>query len=808
MGKVNIIQSNFSSGELTPRIALGRMDIAKYANGSKRQENIELTVQGGARRRKGTRLVCETKASGAARLIEFTYNRDQSYMLEFGNGYVRFMRDRAPILSSTLPYEIASPYTTAMLSDISYVQGADTMFLVHPDVPPYRLQRFGDTSWQLLPVPFTAEPFAELGFLPTATLTLSALTIGAGRNFSAAGAFLQSDVGREIVAGSGVGLITAYVDVNNVTVTITSAFPVLSIASGVWRMTASPQGAIASSAKEPVGASVTLGAAINTTLDAPKVMGALSHDGVTTASVNVEAHGYATGNLIKISECRPVGYNGTFSVTVTGADNFTYVLAANPGVVTTLGYAARQTATVAAMNVWRPGDVGKFVRINDGLIKITSYTGAQTVTGTIQRSPTSVVPAIPNSWSLESSIWGGANGYPRAVTLHEQRLHLAGSPGFPQTLCGSRIGDYLNFELGVADDDAFSYELSTSQVAPIQHLAQSSRLLVFTASNEMTVRGGVEKPITPTNIQKKDESTAGTNSVRPVKIGNEIMFVQRAGRKLRSIGYRYDIDGFSAPDRTVFAEHITQSGITDIAFQQEPDALLFCVRADGQLAVCAYEVEQEVVGWGRWITQGLFQSVANIPTTTAEDVYVVVQRTINGAVKRFIEVFDANVSLDLAVSGTDVPEKTVWTGLTHLNGMQVQALADGAYMGIFTVAGGQITLPRAAFAVQIGLAYTALVETLQIEIAANGSSIQGQQINVNEVALRTLNTKAVVLNGIEIDPRKFGAALLDQPPPDFIGDIRIATFTDDIYKVKQVITQPYPLPFHLLDIVRVVTVNG
>lgn len=611
-----------------------------------------------------------------------------------------------------------------MLNDVGYVQGADTMFLVHPDVYPQRLQRFGDANWRLLPVPFSVEPFSELGISPATALTVSAITVGVGRNFQATGAFFASDVGRDIVAGSGLATVTAYVDANNVTCEIKSQYPGLVNASGSWTITVSPQATLTPGAVGPVG-------------------------------------------------------------TVT-------------------------TATLSAAG-WRAGteEVGKYIKVNGGLLKVTSYASSTILNVVVQQVLTSTVGAIPNSWSLERSIWGGVNGYPRAVTLNEQRLLLAGSPGFPQNLLGSRIGDYLNFELGTKDDDAFNYELTTSQVAPIQHLAQSRRLMVMSTSNEMSVRGGVEKPITPTSIQKNDESTSGSNGVRPVKIGNEIMFVQRAGKKIRACGYRYDIDGFASPDRTIFAEHISGTGIVGMAFQQEPDSMLFCPRADGQMAVCAYDTEQEVVGWGRWITQGLYESVANIPTTTAEDLYVITQRVIGGVTKRFVEVFDTAAALDLAYTGTAAsPGATVWTGLDYLNGMVVQVLADGAYMGEFTVAAGQITLPRKALAVQIGLSYTALVEPLQIELAANGTTIQGNAISVNEVVLRTLDTKAIVLNDVPIDPRRFGPALLDQPPPDFKGDIRVATFTDEIYKVKQVITQPYPLPFHLLNIIRSVTVNG
>lgn len=720
MAKAQPIQTNFTAGELSPRVN-SRIDIAKYNNGLKTGENLQFLVQGGARRRAGLRFVAETKNSAKrSRLIEFIFNREQSYMLEFGDLYMRVFKDGAPVLVLGVPYEIATPYTEAQLNDIAYVQGADTMFLAHPDVPVYRLQRFGDASWRLLPAPFSVEPFDEQGLTPALALTLSAATVGVGRNFNAVGAFLASDVGRDIVSGSGLATITAFVDVNNVTAEIKSAFSGIAIASGAWNITVSPQTSLTISAATPVGAAVT--------------------------------------------------------------------------------------ATLAAAG-WRAADVGKYLKVNGGLVKLTGFTSSTVMNGIIQQVLTSATAAIANSWTLNASVWNTVSKYPRAVTLHEQRLQLAGSPGFPQTLWGTRIGDVLNLELGSKDEDAYAYELSTSQIAPIQHLAQTSRLMVFTNFNEMSVRGGVEKPISPTTIQKKDESTAGSNGVRPVKVGNELLFVQRAGRKVRACGYRYDIDGFDSPDRTVFSEHITETGVVDMAFQQEPDALLSCVRADGQIASCTYETEQEVIAWGRWITDGLFESVASIPTATSEQTWVIVKRNINGVEKRYIEYFDPTLKTDCAITGTDGPGKATWTGLGHLEGETVQALADGIYQGTFTVTGGSVTLPRNAFSAEFGLGYTPLMRLMNPEVGSTQGTSQGAAISVGEVIVRVLDTVSAVINGQTKTFRKFNGSLLDQPPEVGSGDLRETTLSDELYLNELTISQPEPVDFHVLAVIRKCTVN-
>lgn len=720
MARAQPIQTNFTAGELSPRVN-SRVDIAKYNNGLKVGENLQYLVQGGARRRPGTRHVAEVKDSTRrTRLVEFIYNRDQAYLLEMGHLYMRVFKDGAPVLASGVPYEVATPYTEAQLDDVAFVQGADTMFLAHPAVPVYRLQRFGDASWRLLRAPFTVEPFDELGHVFAITLTLSAATVGAGRNFSASTPFLPSDVGRDIVAGSGLATITAYVDSANVTAEIQSAFAATSIPPNTWTLAGTPQAVCTPSAATPVGASITL----------------------------------------------TLGANG-----------------------------------------WRAGDIGKYVKINGGLVKLTGFTDAANMTGTIQQVLTSATAAIANSWTLNASVWNATAGYPRAVTLHEQRLQLAGSPLYPQTLWGSRIGDVLNLELGTKDDDAYSYELTTSQIAPIQHLAQTKRLMVFTNFNEMSVRGGVEKPISPTSIQKSDESTAGSNRVRPVKVGNEVLFVQRAGRKVRACGYRYDIDGFDSPDRTVFSEHITESGITDMTFQQEPDAQLYCVRADGEIANCTYDTEQEVIAWGRWVTQGQFESVATIPTPTGEQTWAIVRRTVGGVQRRFIEYFDPALKTDSTITGTDGPGKATWTGLGHLEGQTVQARADGVDQGDFVVASGAITLPRNAKAVEIGLGYTPLLTMLNPEVGSQNGTSQGAAISIGEVIVRVLDTVAAVINGQSKDFREMNGELLDRPPEMGSGDLRETTLSDEMYRNELTISQPRPVDFHVLAVIRKCTVN-
>ena len=124
--------------------------------------------------------------------------------------------------------------------------------------------------------------------------------------------------------------------------------------------------------------------------------------------------------------------------------------------------------------------MGKFVKINRGLVQVTAYTSDTVVSGKILAALDATVASPANAWSLESSVWNTDDGYPSTVTLYEQRLIAAGSPGYPQTVWMSRTGEYLNFELGTKDDDAMSFTISSDQINPITHLGQIKALMVLT----------------------------------------------------------------------------------------------------------------------------------------------------------------------------------------------------------------------------------------------------------------------------------------------------------------------------------------
>ena len=313
--------------------------------------------------------------------------------------------------------------------------------------------------------------------------------------------------------------------------------------------------------------------------------------------------------------------------------------------LTASGTSGSVTITASA-NVFVSTDVGRQVRIGGGYSAITGFTNATTVTAT-----TSTNFANTNAstdWSLGA--FSTTTGFPACVSFFEQRLVFAGTINNPQTVYFSKSGDYENMDANiggtVADDDAVVYTIASNQVNSIRFMSSARTLIIGTAGGEFVVSGGGDNnAVTPTNIMIKKQSNHGAANVDAISVGNATLFLQRAKRKIRELAYNFDVDGYIAPDLTILAEHITEGNIVEMAYQEEPLAIIWCVRGDGQLIALTYQREQEVVAWHRHIIGGSFgtgnavcESVAVIPTEDSEyELYMIVKRTIGGATTRYVE---------------------------------------------------------------------------------------------------------------------------------------------------------------------------
>lgn len=736
MPRVTTVQTTFSGGELSPRM-LGQIDLPIYQHAAEIIENALPVVQGGCMGRYGTSYVLAAKGINGTTLIPFVLDADNAYILEVGDFYIRFYKNIAQLQSSPgVAVEIVTPYSQAVVNQLYFCQGSDTMLFFHQSFPIQRVRHFTDLLWVLDAAPIDPMPFDEIGDSFATTLTLSAVTVGAGRTVVAgANIFLNSDVGRTITYQGGFATITAYTAPNGVTVTINTAFQSVNIPASVWTLGGTPQSTITPGAISPVGTVTTL--------------------------------------------------------------------------------------TSSALDTWRSTDVGKFVEIQGGLVKITAFSTTLAVNARIIEAMVGTAPVAQPAlaWTLKAAVWGGANGYPRCGTFYQQRLCVAGTPAQPQTVWGSATGGYFDFTLGVFDGDAFSYTLASDQANPIVALSATSILLALTPAGEFTIKGGVEKPVTPTNVQVDSQTNYGAAAARPVRYGKYIGFIQRAGRKIRRFTYDQLYGTYDSPDVTFISEHVSKqpgaalSGFTQIAYSAEPDPIVWCRRADGVLATLTSSDATPIDAWARQITtNGTVQSVATIPGNGGDQIWFLIKRVINGTSVQYLEIYDSSVGTDCSITLTNAVAQATWGGLAHLEGQVVDAYilnsnSSGIDYGLFTVTGGQITLPRAVTAVKVGIPFTSTIKLLTPEIATGTGSAQGNAMRTSEISVRLKDTPSLHCNGKEIASRTFGAALLDQPVPATTGVRRIENLDFERGVSDVIFTNSTPFPFHILAVIKKLTVN-
>lgn len=481
------------------------------------------------------------------------------------------------------------------------------------------------------------------------------------------------------------------------------------------------------------------------------------------------------------------------------------------------------TITASGHSPFVSTDVGRLVRIQHsstwGYAKITAYTSATEVTADVKGD----FGGTSGSSSWQLGAWSDTTGWPSAVEFYEQRLYFAATKNQPQTLWGSISEDYENFTPGVEDDDPVIYTINASRVNAIRWISPVSILAIGTAGGEFKASGGSDDIITPSAVSIRRQTTHGVDNVLPATIANIVLFVQRAGRKLREFSYSFEQDSFVAPDLTLLADHITDSGIIQLTYAQEPDSVLWALRNDGQLVGMTYKREEDVVGWHRHdIGGGLVKSMAVIPdsTSTYDQLWMIIEREIDGNTVRYIEFLTKGFQSgdDLADafyvdSGLTYDGEAVTTvsGLDHLEGETVDVLADGATHPKAVVSSGQIALERSASKVHVGLNYESRVQSLRYEVGGNAGTAQGAIQRIHEVICRFYNTLGAKIGPINdvLDEIPFRLADddMDAPPSLVTGD-RAVSFSGTYVNGAQIeVLQNQPLPMMLLGLIATITTN-
>lgn len=453
-------------------------------------------------------------------------------------------------------------------------------------------------------------------------------------------------------------------------------------------------------------------------------------------------------------------YDGPYLATNSTTTTLTPSAATGAGVTLT----ASSTVGINEDQGFLATDVGRQIRILEGAawgwVTITGHTSPTVVTVTVEETLTNINPK--DAWRM--GLWSDTTGYPSNILFYEDRLVFSGTDYAPQRVDGSMTGDYVGFspteiDGTVTDAHAVSFTLNSTTVNKIQWMAPDERgLMVGTTGGEWVVRpSSLGEALSPTNISAKRSTAYGSADVQAVSAGKAALYIQRSGRKLRELRYFLQEDGFESPDLTLLAEHITQGGVRYLTHQKEPQSLVWVVREDGTLVCVTYERDMDSlrVGWHRHVLGGVgdvdggapvVESATVIPSPdgTRDELWLVVQRYIDGATVRYVEyltrLFDDSMAqeeaffVDCGLSYSGVATDT-FTGLDHLEGETLTVLADGARHPEVTVASGGFTLDYAASVVHVGYEYESRGQMLRLEAGAQDGTALGKTRRTHRVGM-------------------------------------------------------------------------
>lgn len=487
-------------------------------------------------------------------------------------------------------FTLTTPYSEVDLAYLKFTQSADVMSLclvnqvTRTEYAPQDLSRISDTDWEFSPA------------VPEATVDAPASMSGAASSsgsvdYQYVATAISPVDGTESVA-SPIAKINSAVNIAATAGSITLTWAAVLGVNEYNIYKATP----GQSAEPPVGSLFGFaGSAYGTQFIDSNIVADFSQ--VPPTHKNPFARGQVTG--------AEVSAGGTGYTTVTLTINST-------------------TGTGAILQgVLVGGILVAVIVVNAG----ENYTDSDTIT----------VTGSGGSGATATLLVGAQFGtYPSVVSYFQQRRVYANTLNNPDTYFMSQPGSFTNFDsrIPTIDSDAIIGTPWSVQVDGIQFLTpMPGGLVAHTGLSawQLTGSGGGSlnpQPITPSSQGAQPQGYNGCSAtVPPIKIDQDIIFVQAKGSIYRNISYQIQGNVYTGIDMTLNSSHLF-TGFTTIehAWCEEPFKVLWSVRNDGILRSLTYLKPQEVAGWGRHDTNGLFKSVCSVTEPPVDSLYLAAQR--------------------------------------------------------------------------------------------------------------------------------------------------------------------------------------
>lgn len=768
------IQRSFTSGEIAPALQ-SRADLTKYATGLKTCENFFVRAQGGVYSRPGLRFIGELDDSTKkGRLIPFSFNTEQTYMLVFEHLKVRVIKDGGFVLAGGGPaiFELATPYTEEQLLFLNYTQSADVLTIVHPAHNPANLNRLADDNWTLTDIDYSSQVPSPQFAAGTTDVVITGIT--------QANPAVVTSVAHGLTAGNLVTItgVVGMTEVND------RSFIINVLTDDTFEL---------------VGENST-------------AYTAYASDGIASKNNGATTVGDGFGDFEKsyVYVVTAIDANGNESLPSAEVSITTKSLSETGGVRLT----------------WDPVAGAEYYRVYKDPSLGTGIYGWIGDSSNTSFDDYNIAPITSDAPPQDRQPFNGVGNKPSAVTYYQQRQVFANTENEPQVVYTTQTNkfDSLRTSNPARDDDAVTFTIAARQVNEIRHLLPLDSLVMLTSGGEWILTEGRDRVLTPATVGVRIQSYNGSAVVPPVVINSTALYLQEKNARIRDLAYEFSSDRYTGNDLSLMSEHLFEGyQINAMAYADEPYGILWCVRDDGKMLGLTYQREHQVWGWHQHSTQGEFESVATVTEGDRDAVYVIVKRTINGSDVRYVERLEpredkiaANcffVDSGLTYSGDPA---TIISGLEHLEGETVSILTDGYTIPDQVVSSGQITLQRAASTVQVGLRYTPVIETLDIDVPASTQTLKAQSVSVSKVTIEVEGTRGGFVGPLQ--DMSNNVDLLEIKPrfdSDNYDPIALKTYKADVHIQPQWskggglrIQQQVPLPMSILSIIPQIDIGG
>lgn len=401
------------------------------------------------------------------------------------------------------------------------------------------------------------------------------------------------------------------------------------------------------------------------------------------------------------------------------------------------------------------------------------------------------VPFVP-TFGANPDPWA-ANNTPGAITFHQGRMYLGGTPNEPVGIWASKPAAYEDFDFGnpSAQVPGDALILPLDKNGEIMWMTSSDNLFVGLDNGEHVIYG-IAGPVDVDNAQTEQHSAYGSSRVQALKINEQIVYVNSEGRTIRAMDFDERTEKWVSAQSSFIAEHITEGRVVNIAYGSAPFGIMWGVTLDGDLVSMCVEKDQGTVGWARHTTQGRVLSVAVVKEDGRHYPWITVFRDGNVYIERYD--WDSDESMDSKKTYSDSTAKSVWPGFEHLADQTVKVYRDGVYDEERIVdSSGNITLDRDANLISAGLGAPCQFRTLPpIDERPEGNSVIHLKA-WSSIIIALQNSARPYVNGVD-QAKRSPATLMDtqEPYKTEIIEVGAEGWSREAY-INVTLDDPHPL---------------